>query len=242
MRPAPSMVRSLLKQYGRSNFSSEADHYFALNSLMPSAAKSRVLADYIWEEATNDHAMFAHYQQLYDSYGDLPTVEKNAIVLHRVNLEALLSRLDSTTMHAGLEARVPYTDHHLVESMFRLPFRYRIDVAQGTELGSYSSADLSAQGRLRAKRILRTVANRLMPARLANRKKASFPTGVNRWLQGEWAGWLSSYLAKSRFAHYFLSGSFREELIRAPQLAGMWLWPITNLAIWGDQEFFGSTA
>ena len=72
--------------------------------------------------------MNGYYQGLYDDIQGAATVEKNAVILHRTNLEALLARLDAATMHAGLEARVPFTDHVLVERMFRLPYHYRIDV------------------------------------------------------------------------------------------------------------------
>lgn len=236
-----SMLKSIVKQYGRSRFASESDHYFALNSLLPTHQKHRILNPSIVDTIENDLVMYSHYQQLYDDCGDFPTVEKNAVLLHRTNLESLLARLDASTMATGLEARVPFTDHLLVEQMFQLPFHYRIDVAHQPASYSFASAELAAGGFLRPKRILRTVARRFLPSRLADRKKASFPTGVQQWFQRDWVGWVSQYLAKSPFASFFLADGFREELVRVPALAGMWLWPIMNLSLWGDIEFFGAT-
>lgn len=233
-----AMLSSLRRQYGRTTFKNEADHYFALNSLVPQAAKSRIISAHVSALMDDDQAMFAHYQGIYDKHRDLPTVEQNAIVLHQINLEALLSRLDATTMHAGLEARVPFTDHCLVETVFQLPFRHRIDAVPGCESRNRASGELAAEGRLRSKRLLRSVASRLLPPNLANRRKASFPTGVQRWLQSEWIGWASSYLSQSPFAEFLLAEHFRGELIHSPQSAGMWLWPIANLCLWGDAEFY----
>jgi asparagine synthase (glutamine-hydrolysing) len=234
----PSMLRSIVKQYGRSSFRDETDHYFALNSLIPSASKSRILREPIWSMLAHDGVMHGSYQSLYDFYDGVPTVEKHALVLHRVNLESLLARLDATTMHAGLEARVPFTDHVLVEKMFQIPFAYRIDARHSRNSRSLASAELAAKGQLRPKRILRDVANRLLPASLANRRKASFPTGVQHWLQSDWKVWLTDYLANSPFTRFMLCPQFLDELTGKPAMAGMWLWPIANLALWGDGEFF----
>ena len=101
------MRDSILRQYGRCCFKNESDHYFALNSLISTQAKKNVLNPEIHLEIDDDASMFAHYQSRFDSCGNLSTVEKYAIMLHQINLESLLSRLDKTTMHAGLEARVP---------------------------------------------------------------------------------------------------------------------------------------
>ena len=59
---------------------------------------------------------------------------------------ALLARLDSATMEASLEARVPYTDHHLVEKMFRVPHRHKISVDRHEPAPYLPSARLEARG------------------------------------------------------------------------------------------------
>jgi len=240
-KPNSRMMQSIARQYGRTEFRSEADHYFAMNSLVPTWAKRRVLNPSIAVSIGDDDAMFDHYQSVFDECGEIPTVEKYATVLHRINLEALLSRLDSTTMHAGLEARVPFTDHLLVESMLKLPFHYRIDASHSAESRDLASAELSATGHIRSKRMLRQVAKRMLPARLAERRKESFPTGVTTWIKNEWTAFISTRLATSPFARLLFTENFLAELIQAPEKAGMWLWPITNVVLWGDAEFFDRT-
>lgn len=233
------MRESVMRQYGRSRFLHEADHYFALSSLIPTIAKSHMLNAAVLDSTEHDNVMFGHYQTIFDSYAGLSTTEKYAMVLHRINLESLLSRLDSTTMLAGLEARVPFTDHHFVEQVLQLPLQYRMDVRHDANSQFLASAELSATGRIRSKRVLRDVARRRLPPQLANRRKASFPTGVQRWLKHEWAQVMSRYLAQSPFARFVFTESFINELVQSPAQAGMWLWPIVNLSFWGDAEFFG---
>ncbi len=232
------MLQSIARQYGRTEFRNESDHYFALNSLVPTWAKRNMLNPSIFHAIGDDDAMFAHYQSVFDECGDVPTVEKYATVLHRINLEALLSRLDSTTMHASLEARVPFTDHLLVESVLELPFHYRIDAGHAPEARVQASAELSASGHIRSKRMLRGVAKKLLPTQLATRRKESFPTGVTTWIQNEWREFISRYLNASQFARILFKQDFLIELIQAPEKAGMWLWPIVNIVLWGDAEFF----
>ena len=236
----PGLSESLMKQYGRTDFLNESDHYFALNSLVPTAKKSAVLNPDVVEVINDDLAMRDFYQSLFDRYSYLPTAEQNLLVLHRINLESLLYRLDAATMHAGLEARVPFTDHKLVEAIMPLPFHHKIKAACNppNDFRRYASAELASQGWLRSKRILRTLAGRHLPARLAMRRKASFPTSVQTWFSTDWQVIVSRYLSRSPFAELILASSFLFELMQAPGKAGMWLWPIMNLAMWGDTEFY----
>lgn len=241
--PPPHVRRlfraSLRRGYDREAFGSPAEHYFALNSLIPSAAKAGLLRPTVWETAGRDEPMMTCYDAQLAGPGDASPSVRLARLLHRVNLEALLSRLDSAAMGASLEVRPVYTDHLLVEESFRLPERFKIALAEEEQAPFLSAADLSSRGSLREKRLLRTVAARLMPVRLANRPKASFPTPVAAWLGGEWSGWARRTLCESRFAAAMLRPEAVRELADNPAGAGMWLWPILNVALWGDRQFGG---
>ncbi len=234
---AQRFQHSLKHQYGRLQFASESEHYFALNSLIPSAVKPQLLQPWVWKSAEGDEPMYGFYQDLFDGRDGESTQRKLAAVMHHVNLESLLARLDRSTMAASLEARVPYTDHLLVEKMFRLPMNYKIDVAHHELRPHLASAELSQRGSLRSKRLLRTVADRRLPTELAQRKKASFPTPVAGWLSGPWQSWAQRTLLASPFARNLFQPQPLQELAQNPEAAGMWLWPLLNLAQWGDREF-----
>ncbi len=228
---------SLMQQYGRLQFASEGDHYLALNSLIPTTVKPQLLQPWAWKLAEDDHCMRGHYDRMFGDRDGEHSHRKQAAVIHQVNLEALLSRLDRSTMAAGLEARVPYADHVLVDKMFRLPMRYKIDVAEHERAPHLSSASLQQRGSLRSKRLLRTIAQRRLPMELASRKKASFPTPVANWFAGAWQPWVQQKLTTSPFARNLFQAEPLAELAANPAAAGMWLWPIVNLSVWGDQEF-----
>ncbi len=228
---------SLHRQYGRLRFTSESDHYLALNSLIPSTVKPQLLQPWAWKLAEDDEFMFGYYQDLFSERDGESANRKQAVVMHRANLESLLARLDRSTMAAGLEARVPYTDHILVEKIFRLPMNYKIDVAHHELKPHLASAELGQRGSLESKRLLRTIAGRLLPAELAHRKKASFPTPIGEWFSGPWRNWVQQTLQHSPFARNFFQPQPLQEITENPAAAGMWLWPLLNLTLWGDQEF-----
>lgn len=228
---------SMLGQYGRDRFQSEIDHYFALNSLVPISAKASLFQPAAWKEADEDMRMILSYQQHFDDLGAMPTTRKYQRLLHQVNLESLLARLDSATMLASLEARVPYTDHRLVEQMFRVPFQHKIDISNLEPQPHLASAQLDARGSLRSKRVLRDFAKQLMPDQLALRKKASFPTPVQAWFAGAWNEWARERLLSSPFAASIFQQQALSDLANNAPQAGMWLWPLLNIAMWGDREF-----
>jgi asparagine synthase (glutamine-hydrolysing) len=77
--------------------------------------------------------------------------------------EDLLCRTDRMTMANGVEARVPFLDHELVEHGLWLPSHFKIR-------GGVS------------KYVIKRLAERVFPADFVHRRKMGFPTPVRRWL------------------------------------------------------------
>ncbi|MFN0196388.1 MAG: asparagine synthase (glutamine-hydrolyzing) [Planctomycetaceae bacterium] len=239
--PAPaireSYSESLARHYSKQVFQSPVEQYFDLNSLIPTSMKAGLFRPEIWQEIDRDRPMHEHYETCFAQWGDRSTSEKLHRVLHRVNLEALLSRLDTATMAAGLEGRVPYTDHQLVEEMFRLPQAYRIDIDPQERAPYLAAGELQQRGSLRSKRVLRSLADKHLPPSLARRPKASFPTPVQGWMSGDWRDELKDKFQQSVFGHWL----FQPEVLHAAgeqiEQIGMRAWPIWNLLEWGDRHF-----
>ena len=77
----------------------------------------------------------------------------------------ILVKVDRMSMSHGLEARVPFLDHHLVAMAAGLP------------------ADFKLRG-LRTKAVLKRAVRGQVPDRLLNRKKAGFNVPMASWLSG----------------------------------------------------------
>jgi len=244
-----AFLQILQATYGRTEFVSAVDHYFAANSLIPSPARQALLTPDVWAASGGDESLAAFYaDEFQDSVavsGNLDsstadasdsTIAQQAVLLHRLNLESLLGRLDTATMATSLEARVPYADHRLVEFAFQLPVGYSIDVRPEAETRLLPAAELDRRGDLRSKRLLRAIASSQLPSDLANRPKASFPTPVANWLAGPWQDWATETLRSSTFAREVFRAEALDELAGNVPAAGMWLWPILNVIRWGETQ------
>ncbi len=232
-----SFRESLQRQYGRTRFASDVDHYFCLNSLIASDRKPGLLQPWVWQAAHADRSMLAVYRNQFDETAYASTQHRQTALLHRFNLESLLSRLDSATMAASLEARVPFTDHHLVEEMMKLPMSLKIGLSDPAAGHRWASADLDQRGLLQTKRVLRAVAGQFMAPEFAERRKASFPTPVPQWMTGAWQDVVQRHLRHSAFAEAIFQRDALTTLAGNPLQAGMRLWPLLNVIAWGERHF-----
>ncbi|HUF87151.1 MAG TPA: asparagine synthase-related protein, partial [Thermohalobaculum sp.] len=129
-----------------------------------------------------------------------------------------VKRVDNHTMAWGLEARVPFLDHELVELAARMPPEHKL-----------------AHG---GKGVLREAARKVIPSEVIDRPKGYFPVPALKYLKGPYLdmvrGALSSEAARSR-------GLFREDyletLFAAPDehitpLRGSELWQVALLEMW----------
>ncbi len=234
---ASSIQASLHRQYGRTTFTSPADHYLSTNSLVPASTQQSLFNPAVWQSVHADGAVNQYYESLFAECPKRPMTERYARVLFRTNLESLLGRLDSATMATSLEARVPFTDHHVVEQAFKTPHHFKIDICPSETKPWLSSMELNQRGSLRSKRILRSVASRMMPRRLAVRPKMSFPTPLPKWLDQKWNAWIENRISKSPFAKELFRTEAMGEISRLPSALAMWKWPILNTVMWGDRYF-----
>jgi len=78
----------------------------------------------------------------------------------------LLVKVDRMTMAHGVEARVPYLDHRVVEAVMRTPPSWKLRGFEG-------------------KAILRRAAAGLLPAEIVRRRKTGFAVPVGEWALGQ---------------------------------------------------------
>jgi asparagine synthase (glutamine-hydrolysing) len=129
-----------------------------------------------------------------------------------------VKRVDNMTMAFGLEARVPFLDHELVELAARIPARHKI--AEG---GKY---------------VLKEAARNVIPAEVIDRPKGYFPVPALKYLRGEFLEYVRGMVNSPR-AH--ARGLFRRDVVHAmfdepdrhiTRLRGSKLWQIALLEAW----------
>ncbi len=141
----------------------------------------------------------------------------------RIDSEIMLpddpvKRVDNMTMAWGLEARVPFLDHELVELAARMPAGLKL-----------------ADG---GKGILKAVARKVIPSEVIDRKKGYFPVPALKYLDGPYLEMaraaLTSQAARERglFRQTYLDRLFADPAAHITPLRGSELWQCALLELW----------
>jgi len=129
-----------------------------------------------------------------------------------------VKRVDNMTMAFGLEARVPFLDHELVELAARIPVRHK----------------LSGGG----KGILKEAARQIIPSAVIDRPKGYFPVPALKYLQGNVLEMirdaLSSRAARERdlFQPAYVNALLADPAAHITPLRGSKLWQLGLLELW----------
>ncbi|WP_043617833.1 N-acetylglutaminylglutamine amidotransferase [Ensifer sp. ZNC0028] len=129
-----------------------------------------------------------------------------------------VKRVDNMTMAWGLEARVPFLDHELVELAARIPPEEKL--------------------RNGGKGILKDVARKLVPSEVIDRKKGYFPVPQLKYIAGPYLEMirdtLASQAARERglFRDDYLERLFDQPSQHITPLRGSELWQVGLLEMW----------
>jgi asparagine synthase (glutamine-hydrolysing) len=129
-----------------------------------------------------------------------------------------VKRVDNMTMAWGLEARVPFLDHEVVEVAARIPAELKI-----------------ANG---GKHVLKEAARPIIPAEVIDRPKGYFPVPALKYLQGDYLDFVTEILKSPRTRERALfNPDYVGHILEAPEkhitpLKGSKAWQMAVLAYW----------
>jgi asparagine synthase (glutamine-hydrolysing) len=133
-----------------------------------------------------------------------------------------VKRVDNMTMAWGLEARVPFLDHELVELAARIPAEFKI-----------------ASG---GKGVIKEAARSVIPNEVIDRPKGYFPVPALKYLDGEYLEYVQDALARPAarerelFRDDYLNRLMDEPKKHITPLRGSKVWQIALLEIWLQQH------
>ena len=129
-----------------------------------------------------------------------------------------VKRVDNMTMAWGLEARVPFLDHELVELAGRVPPEQKV--------------------RDGGKGVLKDVARRVVPAEVIDRPKGYFPVPALKYIEGPYLEMVRDTLSsKAARERSLFQGDYLNMLMDAPAdhitpLQGSKLWQVALMETW----------
>ena len=129
-----------------------------------------------------------------------------------------VKRVDNMTMAWGLEARVPFLDHELVELAGRVPPEQKV--------------------RDGGKGVLKDVARRVVPAEVIDRPKGYFPVPALKYIEGPYLEMVRDTLSsKAARERALFQGDYLNMLMDAPAdhitpLQGSKLWQVALMETW----------
>ena len=129
-----------------------------------------------------------------------------------------VKRVDNHTMSAGLEARVPFLDHEVVEFAATVPAEFKVK-----DDGKY---------------VLKEAARKVIPAEVIDRPKGYFPVPALKYLRGEFLGMardaLSAPAAQQRglFNQKYVDTLLADPEAHITPLRGSKLWQLALLELW----------
>lgn len=137
-----------------------------------------------------------------------------------------VKRVDNMTMAWGLEARVPFLDHELVELAGRIP----------------SERKLSGGG----KGVLKTAARRVIPHEVIDRKKGYFPVPALKYIEGPYLDMVrDAVTSRDARERGLFRQSYIDTLLDKPKehitpLRGSELWQVALLEMWLQHQGGGA--
>jgi asparagine synthase (glutamine-hydrolysing) len=133
-----------------------------------------------------------------------------------------VKRVDNMTMAWGLEARVPFLDHELVELAARIPAEHK----------------LCDDGKC----VLKAVGRRVIPKEVIDRPKGYFPVPALKYPRGEVLDMMRDAVLSQRAQdRQLFQRGYLDELLTAPEehitpLRGSKLWQVALLELWLQEQ------
>lgn len=129
-----------------------------------------------------------------------------------------VKRVDNMTMAFGLEARVPFLDHYLVELAAKMPIELKLQSG--------------------GKHILKKIARGIVPDSVIDRPKGYFPMPALKYVHGEFLDFMQDILNSSACINRgVFNRAYVEKLLKKPddyftRLQGSKLWHLALLEFW----------
>ncbi len=228
---------NLYRKYKGFDPENELEFFLYLYRYTPLKEQREIFSSQVNEIVKNDQYGIAVFQSFFQKTKDLSFYERVLYVFQKLHLLGLLHKIDTTTMAASVEGRVPFVDHELVEFVNGIPFGDKIPWKSLTDklVSLFLNCNQISEKHDVPKFLLKKNFEGILPKRIVWRKKVGFPVPLDDWFKGSFKDYARKILlgSKSKSRGLFNLKNV-EKMIRTDsgEKFGLKLWQMVNLELW----------
>jgi len=213
-------LKGIRSKYGVTRFSSELDHFINIYGYTSSEVKQSLLhRDF--PLASIDQRIFQHYAQYFDRVPTGKYIDKMAYTFLKVHQPGVLQHNDITSMASGVELRVPFLDHRLVEFAMTVPEKYKLKWKTSRSMRdsiNLMSNDISEKYDI-PKYLLKKSFEREIPEDVLYRNKVGFPVPLHLWIGSKFNKYASEILLdQTAMSRQIYDRQYIESCLKANEL------------------------
>jgi len=162
------------------------EHFFSVYNWIPFEEKWNLFTESTMEEIDHDRSNIEFWERDFDKISAGNEYDKILYLFEKNHLVCLLDRLDSMSMAASVEARVPFVDHELVEFASEIPIKYKLKWKSPLHQASslFTNSFQASEKLDYSKYLLRQLGFKHLPKEIVARKKKGFPVPLDSWIRG----------------------------------------------------------
>ncbi|WP_044557179.1 asparagine synthase (glutamine-hydrolyzing) [Halobacteriovorax marinus] len=239
------LKQSLLMKFRKEDFETKAKFFYENYCYIKAREKKKIFnLDNVDVELIEEE-LFSQFEPFFRDNG-LSFENQISYTFSQKHLQGLLMRVDSSTMQASVEARVPFVDHRLVEFVAQIPLKYKLRwISDESELKAQNRPSWDISEKLdRPKHILKELGKGLVVDEVLNRVKQGFPVPLHKWLGGDMNGFARDILlseCSERMGVWdmsYLKKNLDKSSIESNHSEGLKIWMMLNFNIFYE-SFLG---
>lgn len=219
---------------------SHMEHFFSVYNWLPFDEKWGLFTDSMMESINNDNSEIEYWHSEFEHVAGGNEYDRILYMFEKNHLSCLLDRLDTMSMAAGVEARVPFVDHELVEFASSIPIKYKMKWKSALHQGRalFTSGFNASENLDYSKYILRKLGAKLLPDEIVKRRKKGFPVPLDNWINNGMIEHAKEILLDSRtsnrgiFRHSELENLLNNDQRLDYDFWGKKIWMLMNVEIW----------
>jgi asparagine synthase (glutamine-hydrolysing) len=189
-----------------------------------------------------------HTARTVRSFLETPLADEYIDAVLRMDTTMLITddpvkRVDNMTMAWGLEARVPFLDHELVELAASMPPAMKLG-GNADEVRMSFNGDGTAKALAggHGKHVLKTIARGRIPDSVIDRPKGYFPVPSLKYVRGEFLGFMRDILySDTCMTRGIFDRNYIDQLMQAPEqnltrIKGSKLWHLAVFELWLQEQ------